>query len=234
VEIEPEKLLTAINEGHSLSKLETSELVKRLNAVGPEEFEQLPSVDDLYSYIVVLSKLQKPEHQQVLERYLDVSDPLTVSYVLETFCLQWELTGDYLERVLRFAKGVSWDEEQDLQLSAIGILGEYCRDLSLEPTEVSLSGQLKKQLFAIFDQQEGPNWLRQAAYRALARACGRTWQSLPNECALLDFSPGSEDIDWQMLAQCRDQCRALAGSGSAESPVSSEEASSGDSLSGIR
>ena len=125
--------------------------------------------------------------------------------------MEWDRFEDYLERIISFAVGVSWDEDEDVKQSAIRILGEYLASgLSLEAgresnrdLEITLSDDQREVvlfLLRTFFDRTLESWTRQSAYCALLRASGVRAQGLPNDCVMLDFTPGSTDIDWGSVA----------------------------------
>lgn len=234
MDLDAEKLLLEISEGKELPEEQISYVVDSLNAVDTTDLGRVPSIDDLYAYLVVIGKLKRFEHRVILERYLDATDVLTVSQVLETLCFEWGATADYLERVFNFALGVGWDLDDDVRLSAIRILGEFVVGSCAPPdsglpasTAVPEShGQVIELLIGIFDDTDSQPWTKQQAYLSLCRACGKSWQDLPGDCSALDFSEGSDEIDWQLVDRCRDHCRALCVPASSESKSAPSSSSS--------
>ncbi len=211
--MDPEKLLLQISNGKTLSPEEVEELIHLLEgaAVG-DELRRDISLDDVYSYLVVLGRAKCTRARHVLERYLEMRDPLTVALVLEVLCLEWGFTEEFLERVVNFAVGVAWDYDEDVKQTALKILGEYLLT-SLRSRKENDGAMLPREqrvidlLFTTFDDQAGKIWCRQAAYFALCRAGGLSWEELPGECTSLDFSSRKGEVRYDVL----DRLRALAG-----------------------
>jgi hypothetical protein len=208
--IDPEKLLAQLSDSNDVEPSLIDQIADLLKDDSCEQQTRGLSVDDRYSYLVVLRKANAKRHRSVLEVHLDTHDPLTAALVLETLTLHWGLTDEYLERVLDFALGVSWDEDQDVQQSAIKILGEYLfetlpKECLENPSSSSLeSSQLRvlALLLSLFQDTEGEHWVRQTAYFSIARAAKFSWEELPAECAQLDFSKGSKDLNQDLINKC--------------------------------
>ncbi len=209
--IDPEKLLVQLSDKGTLDPEIIDHIAELLKEDSTEGKPRGLSVDDRYSYLVVLRKAGAVQHRRVLEFYLDTQDPLTAALVLETLALDWGLVDEYLERVLDFALGVSWDEDQDVQQSAIKILGEFLfsslPESSLEsPDDSSLDksqARVMSLLLSLFQDDHCEHWVRQAAYFSICRAAKTEWESLPPECAQLNFDSGSSDIDQKILQICQ-------------------------------
>ena len=228
MDLDAEKLLVDISDGKEIPEEHISYVVDCLNAVDTTDLGRVPSIDAVYAYLVVIGKLRRFEHRPILERYLDANDVLTVSQVLETLCLDWGGTAEYLERVFNFALGVGWDYDDDVRLSAIRILGEFiaasgAKASSQRPAQEIGDSHLQvfELLLGVFDDKDAESWTRQQAYFSLCRGLGKQWSELPGECVNLDLSAGSEDVDWQLI----DQCRELLNSSSSES-VSADSSNS--------
>ena len=208
--MDPEKLLLSINSGKGIKDDDLEEIAHILQLIeADEKVAKRVSWDDRYNMILVVGRANAQQYRNLLEGYLDSSyDPLTVALVLEILCVEWGGTDDYLERVLTFALGVSWDEDDDVRLIAVKIIGEFIRrrlrevrrdqvDAAKElPPVLARSIEL---LLSLFDDTELPPWTLQGIYFALSRAAGRSWDEIPSECAALDLTEESEDIDREML-----------------------------------
>lgn len=206
-QIDPEKLLISINSGEGITETELKKVGTLLESVD-ENLEGLGlSVDEIYSLLLVIARSRGEKYRYLMERFLESKDAFTVSMILETLCLDWGYTEEYLERILNFALSVSWDNEADVQLTAVKILGEYLHsELHVEKAKGSKGEGVSKWmqpvmelLFGVFQDEHGQSWVRQAAYYAICRAYGKQWAELPGECAVLDLSKESTDIDWEML-----------------------------------
>ena len=206
-QIDPEKMLISINSGQGITDNELKKVATLLESVD-ENLEGIGlSVDDIYSLLLVIARARAEQYRYLFERFLESKDAFTVSMILETLCLDWGYTEEYLERILNFALSVSWDEEDDVQLMAVKILGEYLHsELHIKKNKGTENKDLSKWvqpvmelLYGVFCDGNAQNWVRQGAYYALCRAYGRQWAELPGECAVLELVEGSVDIDWGML-----------------------------------
>ena len=206
VSIDAEALLVKLNEGEQLSEQDALELVRLLESIWVPDGGRAVSMDDLYAYIAVLKRARLLQYRHVLERFLDARDSLTVALVLETLCLDWELTDEYLERVLSFGVGVSWDEDEDVKQTALKVLGEYLHKAwTGKRMQHGLSSVLRREqhvlalLLSTFEDEDSEPWCRQGAYFALSRAYGKSWENLPSECVALNLEAGGSDIDHDMI-----------------------------------
>jgi hypothetical protein len=146
-EIDPEKLLHELAGGHKLSRKDVAEVRQALEAAAPGEEGEDASTDEAYSWIVIASKAELRELRTIIERYLIAGDPLTAALALETLCLHWNATDNYLERVVSFALGVTWDYENDIRHEAFKVLGEYLREqlpIGAGGAELQKSSRAKK------------------------------------------------------------------------------------------
>lgn len=202
---DPDQLLGRLSEGKELSDDESLQLISLLEGWGADGSFRERSLDDLYAYLVVMRKARLTEHHRLLEKFLDTKDTLTVGLVLETLCVDWSLSSEYLERAVSFSIGAPWDTDGDAREQALKILGEHLRSSHL-PSVIDgtrdLSTSQKEVLNLLFNTTEDPDnsdWVRQAAYFSIARGFGRDWEELPPECSLLSFEENSEDVDREML-----------------------------------
>ncbi len=208
--IDPEKLLLRISQGEELSSEEVAEITEVFRSLEIEDIGRSRSVDEVYSFLVVVGRARLIELQHLIEKSLDVRDALTVALVLETLCLEWEKTGEYLERVINFALGVAWDEDQDVQQVAIKILGEYLQQflpaiLSQDVKSLSASQhRVLDLLMSIFEDESLESWTRQSAYYSLCRSYGKDWEVIPSECVQLEFSHDSKDVEWGMIDELKE------------------------------
>lgn len=223
VEMDPERLLLKLSSGKRLTAAEIRAVVDLLEGASEES-----GLDDSYACLLIIGRAELKEHRRLVERYLEMKDPLTVSLALEILCLQWLTTEDYLERALDFALGVSWDVDDDVRGMSLRVLGEYLRS---NWNGVVPSGCSDKQIkvlglvLSVFDDDGLDPLVRQAAYNALCRAGGKEWEALPSECVLLDLAAGSSDVDWTLM----DKLRQLSLS-SPESPAPSSSSRNSSSL----
>lgn len=209
--IDSDKLLEELADGGGLDQDVEHKLILMIEEAVHGKSGRQASVDDVYGYVLVLGKAKSTKAIRAFNLLIDNwRDSLTVSRVIEILCLEWDKFEDYLERVISFAVGVSWDEDEDVKQSAIRILGEYlannicCDEEHTEAlsTRSSLSGDQREVvlfLLRTFYDTSHESWTRQTAYTALLRASGVAEQDLPNDCVLLNFAPDSSDIQWQRL-----------------------------------
>ena len=205
--IDTEKLLIRLHDGGELSKDELEEIRALLNSAKDQDSEPKIPVDLVYSYLVVLSRAKAADSKEVLERFLNSEDSLTVALVLDTLCMRWGGTEEYLEQLISFSLGAIWDSEEDVRQTAIFILGEYLHDTLGSGGESDYAAERREKiielLLDIFESDENEDWIRQSAYRAVCRAAGRDWEQLPTEGSPMDLARDGGDIDCELLDQMR-------------------------------
>ncbi|MCC6933883.1 MAG: hypothetical protein IT292_11645 [Deltaproteobacteria bacterium] len=204
--IDAEKLLLSVNSGDKLSDVELERVahaIEQISAISNEQQKNM-LLDDLYSLILVIGRARAMGYKSLLEKQLYSKDAFVIALVLEIMCLEWGFIEDYLEQIISFAVGMSWDEENDLQLMAVKILGEYLaqirnNDDGSRKLGIEWKKLIAQQLHDIFNNEQHEQWVRQGAYYALCRAGGKSWADLPGECAVIDLKPNSPDIDWELI-----------------------------------
>lgn len=206
-ELDAEKLLLRVNSGKKLEPEELQGVLQLLDAFLIQGPGKALSIDDVYNYLLLIGRAKAKEYTRVLESFLEIHDPLTVSLILEILCLEWNRTPDYLERVTHFAVGASWDTENDVRETAIKILGEHVRKhlKKLAPgTPLSMhDSRVLELLLNICEDSDDDLWTRKIAYTTLLHAYGKPDEELPPEHKWLNFDKGSADIDWATLAALR-------------------------------
>lgn len=205
---DPDQLLSKLANGNSLEAEAEAQILELLQSWGKGDSARERSLDDLYGYLVVLNRAKLVQHHRIIERFLDAKDALTVSFVLETLCLDWNLSDEYLERAVSFSLGAPWDSEGDAREQALKILGEHLRAKGLAEAialgEVSQSQQrVLALLISTLEDIDNDNWVRQAAYFALCRAMGREWEELPPECSLLHFEAADTELDIELIEEAK-------------------------------
>ncbi len=204
--IDPERLLFRLNSGEQLKAEELEAVVTMLQSVeDPNQIRAL-SIDDIYSLLLVIGRARSYEHRHLLETHLESKDPATVSLVLDILCNSWQLTAEYLERLLSFSLGVSWDTDEDVRQTAIRALGEYLFDAQTNPDFKIFSAPQRRVLellLGIFEDSSVDQWSRQITYFALCRAARLDWEQIPSECSRLNLEDDSEEIDREMLARLK-------------------------------
>lgn len=208
--IDPDELVHRLNSGKKLDKAELEEVVALIDGGLSEDKRFQLSLDDVYTLLLVLGKVRDPRHQHLLERYLDCKEPQTVTLAMEILCIEWKLTEEYLEQLVSFVLGQSWDDENDVQCSAAKILGEYLHTVfwpskatkdSAEP-QPRHSHIVQLLLQSMFDT-DADYYFRKTAYYALCRAAGLDWEKIPSDFARLDLGEGSSDLDVEVISFCR-------------------------------
>jgi hypothetical protein len=155
--------------------LSPSELAMVAKALGDGDHDADP-----YDLLLVLGHSNATQYRSIVEQYLRGNDdPMVRKAALEVLCRHWDLTGEYLDVIRRALKGLPGDEDGDLLLSAVGISGEYLREHS-EPV-------LLETLLGLFRDVRVRQIVREAAYGAIARAVGRTWNELPSAARHFDL-----------------------------------------------
>lgn len=206
-DFDAERLLLDINSGRRL-RAEDEELVGRLLAA-PEDrlLGRHLSQDDIYSLVLLVGRAKLTKYRHLIAAFLDRDDPLTVSLVLEVLCLDWNETPDYLERVISFALGVSWDLEGDVRQTAIRILGEYLSRVvapALDtPQKIGPGDQHVLSLLVHLFEEDEDEWIKYSAYRALLRSAGVPIDELPAEGVLPDLAPDSASINQPIMSKLR-------------------------------
>jgi hypothetical protein len=146
---------------------------------------------DPYTLIHILGRSGACRYRALVEQFLEFStDPMVARIALQVLCSHWNLVADYEEAILRFARGVEWDIDEEVRQAAISAAGELLRNAPAE--------ELKHLLAAIFMNHQESQPSRQAAYFALARAHGRSWADLPpaDRTLDLDLQTDPEVIRW--------------------------------------
>ena len=217
-------MLLKIHSGKKLEPEEIAEVSDYLNAVSVESCNA-GCLEQSYSCLLVLGKAKHYSSRSLFEKFLDIADPLTVSLVLDTLCLEWGGADHYIENLLKFSFGVSWDYDEDVRETAIKILGEYVREavlISLKEIEkdedsMSLSSrhlQVLDHLLKIFSDERQNEWIRRRAYVSLCRVYGREWEDVPSDCESFDLEKNAEQV-------VVDYCKRLVSVGLSSAPSSS-------------
>jgi hypothetical protein len=162
--LRPPELLERVKHGHRLSDIETQDVVAALSDAG-RGF-------DRYTLLHVLGRADQTQLREVVERYLCCpEDPQLSQLSLTILCTWWNLTEDYLGRVLEFVGSVHWDVDQEVRQTAIGILGRYIRS--------HRNLDLLARLLSVVEDQSEWTLIREDAVRALAVALGHDLASMP-------------------------------------------------------
>lgn len=202
--MDPEKLLNEINKGKGISEEVLQEVVALLSS----ESQKNLSADDIYSYVSILGVAEAKNHKHLLEKFIDYKDPLTVVKVLQILCSDWGFCAEYIERVVSFALGVAWDEEDDIRQASIAILGEFLFGIDPEDKlQIEQRAHVIELLFSVFEDKTLDVLLRISAYRALCRAAKLSWEDIPVECVVIDVEAGSKAVNWEALGKLKKSTR---------------------------
>jgi hypothetical protein len=160
---------------------------------------------DPYGALFALGRSWAIEHRPLVERYLDGSKGVMLARLaLFVLCENWNLSADYRGVITEFVAGVPWDDENDVRILAIDIAG------SLLKTEPDL--RLLRLVVEMYNDRSEPppQLMRAAAYLALAKAAGRTYNEMPSDG--LDFEV-DEQQDPVVRAYIENAQRLLDASG---------------------
>lgn len=172
-EREPSEILAGLSSGETIEDEETKELTARLSALLTSQNPDHWDFDEIYEVCIVLGRLRAPLATPLFEKLLDAQEAMTVSLVLSILCQDWNQGEYYLERVLTFAVGSVWDEEQDVQEKAIEILGELLARRFFEQKKVvkptAMTIRVMDLLWQLFRSSEETPVVRQAAHVAILK-----------------------------------------------------------------
>jgi hypothetical protein len=144
---------------------------------------------DQYDWLLILGRAEATRYRALVERFLESpDDPMLARLALQVLCRYWDLGASYKDVLMRFARGVPWDEDDDVRLMAIDCLGEVLR--------VGPDRQPLAYLFQLFESEEERQIVRETAYSAMARAMGTPTAKLPPAGRHFDLS---KDIDHAVI-----------------------------------
>jgi hypothetical protein len=136
---------------------------------------------DPYGALLIVGRAGATQHRDMVEKYLTCSNrPMLARLSLLILCRYWGLSSEYKPPLEAFARGVEWDEEDDVRILAISIIGTL---LATDPDD-----RFIRLLIDIFRGRTEPKsqMLRETAYCALGEASGK---------APLDLPPASRHFD---------------------------------------
>lgn len=201
--INTESLLLKVSQGKVLEESVMAEVVETLEyAISSDTAAVVPGADEVYSLLLILGCARAKECRSTVEKFLEYHDPYVVALALDILCLKWQEYVDYVERVINFAVGVSWDSDEDIRQTAIKVLGEFLYGLeagTFENVPRDFKPRIVELLVRILEDEKNDSCTRHSAYYALCRAAGKKWEELPSECALLNFDKATGDVDWEMI-----------------------------------
>ena len=125
------------------------------------------------------------KYRHLIEHYLDYPRYDYISAMALSILCSWGFTEDYLDVIKKFIQGVEWDYG-DCAFCAMGEAGGYLnkkKEEELQQKDIELIHLLK----SVMEDQTRDEVDRDAAYKALARASGLSWNEI------LDFSDLKEE-----------------------------------------
>lgn len=147
-----------------LSQEEVDELVMLLR--------ERPDHPATYTRLNALGWLMSPTHAVVVVPFLSrEDDPMLCGLAVQILVGSYGLGHEFADDVLDFARGVEWDDDNDVRRIALSRAGELARD------EVRRADMIAVLLAAIEDDDQ--YLVREAAYHAILRALGRHWREMP-------------------------------------------------------
>jgi len=144
---------------------------------------------DPYTLLLILGLGFRFDQRRLVEEFLDdPADSMLTALALEILCEWWGDTAHYLGIARKFAQGVQWDEEDDVRVQAISVLGRYCA--------TTFDRGALGDLLALAESHER-DLIREFAIEALAVALGIDW--------LNAAARGPSDSPWsqQVVQQAR-------------------------------
>lgn len=142
----------------------------RLIAFAASELEKQdpdnPNQNEVYDLLSMLQYGDAATYRPLVEPYLHFHDYVLAEVALQVLCNFYNLTEQYIDNLVHFMGGVSWDPYDDLQSKAAYIAAHYLKDHT-EP-------RLLQELINLVEngQQEGVHVQRDVAYTALVDAFG--------------------------------------------------------------
>jgi hypothetical protein len=162
------------------AKTEQDKLSEEELAMVAEELQKPTPEADRFTLLDILGHAFAVPYRELVERFLECEeDPMLARLAPQILCGYWGNTDQYREEVLRFMRGVPWDEDEDVRQIAISEAGEYLRS-NAEP-------RFLHELISIFESEDEERSMREGAYFALARAMGRDWKDLPSAASHFDL-----------------------------------------------
>ncbi len=102
---------------------------KEIDYVTERFYASKPGQDeDLGAYIYILGRIGAVQHKSLIEKYLYCpEDPDVAATALRVLCLYWNYTEEYLDQIVSFIKGVTWDDVDDVRLMSFSVLGKFLK-----------------------------------------------------------------------------------------------------------
>ena len=136
---------------------------EELEAIAAELRKPWPDTDR-YTLVYLLGRGGDASYKSLVEPYLEGPDDMLARLALWVLCWYWGLAAEYAEHLLRFMRGVHWDQLEQCRLAAIAIAGDYLATAS-DP-------QLLRQLITTCENKGEDQTIRAHAYLALSIAMG--------------------------------------------------------------
>src|SRR5689334_13615513 len=98
-----------------LSADDVTEIVTEIQKPQPEA--------DPYTLLYLLGRAGDVSYRSIVEPYIEGPDDMLARLAMWVLCWYWGLTAEYTEQVVRFIRGVHWDQFGQCRLAAISIAG---------------------------------------------------------------------------------------------------------------
>lgn len=117
VTLDFDDLLCNISKGDKLSKEDKEQL-----AVFIQNQISLPkekrSLEDIFGAYTVIAKTDDSKLAYLLELAFEIPDPLLVCLALETLIIKWNIVEPFIERLIQYTLGASFDHDGDIRSTA--------------------------------------------------------------------------------------------------------------------
>lgn len=120
--------------------------------------------DEVIDLLWMVQYAENLKYQPAVEHYLNGPNPAVACVALQVLCFFYDVTGQYIRRVLEFMRGVSWDPFEDLQSLAWAISAYYL--------EENVAPELLQEVISIAEDETQSEEQRHRAYGCLAFAMG--------------------------------------------------------------
>jgi hypothetical protein len=116
---------------------------------------------DLYTLIHILGKSGAFEHRELIEKFIyESKDPFIVGIAFNAVLNYFDFILDYGNEIKVFMKGVDWDTDDDIRISALSTAGRYLTGID----DVEMLRCLIKTLEDVTEEE----WIRESAFEGLA------------------------------------------------------------------
>lgn len=190
--------------------MNTKELVKKATEgkLSPRELAEVVTcleteTCDPYEALLVIGRSGALEYRTVVEKYLRARHaPMLARLALMILCRYWGLSAEYTAELRAFIQKLEWDEEEDVRLLAIAIVGSLLAQ--------HRDDNFLRLLIDIFHDRSGSDsqMIREEAYCALALAYGKSPRDLPQASRHFDLE---HDVDSDVVAYIEAEERRLTG-----------------------